>query len=244
MERLAIRRIGGWLSLIPRNPNYFSISRKCHKPDHAVPTTLNIGISSVQFHKHLGICLSCDGSWDHQIQPIGEKAWKIVVLRRLKFLLDRLSLQTIYFSFIRHILKYGDSIWNNTHEYFACIPYGRNKQSPNEVARIVTGCAKLVSLSDLSRESDWETLRERRNKHKLILFFKVVNGLVPKYTCSLIPTAIGNNTTYNLRNSNGLANIVCRNSLCMNFFLPSAVNALNSLPQATRETDSHRLNVC
>ena len=120
--------------------------------------------------------------------------------------------------------------------------YGYHKEEldkiQNEAARIVTGCTKLVSLSDLSRESGWETLRERRNKHKLILFFKMVNGLVPKYLCSLVPSTVGSNTTYNLRNSNDLANIVCRTSLYRNSFLPSAVNAWNSLPQTTRESDS------
>ena len=66
----------------------------------------------------------------------------------------------------------------------------------------------------------------------------MVNGLVPNYLCSLVPSTVGSNTTYNLRNSNDLANIVCRTSLYRNSFLPSAVNAWNSLPQATRESDS------
>ena len=161
--------------------------------------------SSVQFHKHLGICLSCDGSWDQQIQSIVEKAWKgIGILRRLKFLLDRLSLQTIYFSFIRPILEYGDTVWDNMYEYHK----EELAKIQNEAARIVTG------------------------------FFKMVNGLVPNYLCSLVPSTVGSNTTYNLRNCNGLANIVCRTSLYRNSFLPSAVNAWNSLPQATRESDS------
>ena len=70
---------------------------------------------------------------------------------------------------------------------------------------ITTVCTKLVSIVDLIRESGWETLRERRNKHKLTLLFKMVNGLVPNYLCSLVPTTIGSNSTYNLRNSNDLS---------------------------------------
>ena len=131
----------------------------------------NIAIPSVQIHKHLGICLSCDGSWDHQIQSIVEKAWKIKgVLRCLKFRLDRLSLQTIYFSFIRPILEYGDTVWDNMHEYYK----EKLDKIQNQAARIVTGCTKAVSLSILSGESGWETLIERRNKHELILFFKTL----------------------------------------------------------------------
>ena len=36
-------------------------------------------------------------------------------MRKLKFELDRKSLQTIYFSFIRPLLEYADVMWNNCH---------------------------------------------------------------------------------------------------------------------------------
>ena len=169
-----IKKINNWagrwlVKFNPSKPKSLLISRKRIKPDHPVLTMSNTAIPSVQFHKHLGICLSCDGSWDQQIQSIVEKAWKrIGILRHLKFLLDRLSLQTIYFSFLRPILEYGDTVWDNMYEYHK----EKLDKIQNEAARIVTGCTKLVSLSDLSRESGWETLRERRNKHKLILFFQ------------------------------------------------------------------------
>ena len=66
----------------------------------------------------------------------------------------------------------------------------------------------------------------------------MVNGLVPNYLCSLVPTTIGSNSIYNLRNSNDLSNIACKTNLYMNFFLPSTIEARNSLPLSTRETDS------
>ena len=107
----------------------------------------------------------------------------------------------------------------------------------NDAARIVTGCTKLVSLSDLSRESGWETLRERRNNYKLFFF---LNGEWSSSKLHMLSCTVHywSNTTCNLRNSNDLANVVCRTSLYMNSFLSSAVNAWNSMPLATRETDS------
>ena len=35
------------------------------------------------------------------------------IMRRLKYDLDRKSLETIYKSFIRPLLEYADGIWNN-----------------------------------------------------------------------------------------------------------------------------------
>ena len=38
-------------------------------------------------------------------------------MRRLKFVLDSKSLETIYISFIRPILEYGNEIWDNCQQY-------------------------------------------------------------------------------------------------------------------------------
>ena len=38
-------------------------------------------------------------------------------MRKFKFKLDRKSLQTMYFSFIRPVLEYADVIWNNCTQY-------------------------------------------------------------------------------------------------------------------------------
>ena len=61
----------------------------------------------VDTHKHLGIYLSNDSSWHNQISCIKEKARaRINIMRRLKFV----SLETIYISFIKPILEYGNEI--------------------------------------------------------------------------------------------------------------------------------------
>ena len=65
----------------------------------------------------------------------------------------------------------------------------------NEAAGKVTGCTKLVAIADLIQESGWETLSERRRKHKLILFYNMVNGLSPTYLNVLCPSTTGNSTT-------------------------------------------------
>ena len=87
------------------------------------------------------------------------------------------------FSFICPTLEYGDIIWNN------CPLYYKDKvEKVNlEAARIVTGATKLVSLQALYKETGWENLEARREKHKLIQFFKIINGLTPEYLQQLVP---------------------------------------------------------
>ena len=56
----------------------------------------NLQITEVEFHKHLWIYLSNDGTWHHHIKYISEKALgRVDVMRKLKFKLDRKSLEMI-----------------------------------------------------------------------------------------------------------------------------------------------------
>ena len=66
-----------------------------------------------------------------------------------KFKLDRKSLQTMYFSFIRPLLEYADVIWDN------CTQYEVNElqKLQNEAARIVTGATKLVFINSIYLET-------------------------------------------------------------------------------------------
>ena len=66
-------------------------------------------------------------------------------MRRLKFQLDRKSLQTIYISFIRPLLEYADDVWDNCTQQEA----NELEKIQNEAARIVTGATKLASIQSL-----------------------------------------------------------------------------------------------
>ena len=144
-------------------------------------------------HKHLGLTVTCDGTWHPHLTEIKSKAWYCInIMRQLKFVLDRKSLQSIYFSFIRPVLEYADVVWDNCTQYEA----NELEKIQIEAARIVTGSTKLVSIDALYTENGWETLESRRNKHKVTLFYKI------NYLTTLIPPLVGSTSTYNLRNAN------------------------------------------
>ena len=68
-------------------------------------------ITEVEFHKHLGVIFTIDYTWHAYLELIKSNAWKrINILRKLKSELDRKSLQSIYFSFIRPLLEYADIV--------------------------------------------------------------------------------------------------------------------------------------
>ena len=126
-----------------------------------------------------------------------------ITLRRLKFGLNRKSLETIYFSFIRTLLEYADVIWDD------CTYYEKLEldKMQSEAARIVPGATKLVSLHALYEEVGWESLVKRRRKHKLLLLYKMLNNLSPLYLFSLIPPTVDTQSSYNLRNAHNIRTI-------------------------------------
>lgn len=81
------------------------ISRKVNGPIHPPVFMLNQEIKEVEKHKHLGVVLSGDCSWQHHMNYIKGKAWaRINVMRKLKFTLDRHSLETMYMHICRYYL--------------------------------------------------------------------------------------------------------------------------------------------
>ena len=192
-------------------------------------------IPKVESHKHLGLYLSNDCSWHKHIAYITEWAWyRINILRKLKFRWDRKSLETIYITFIRPLLEYGDIIWDNgTHQEKTELD-----KVQNEAARIAAGTTKRVSMDALYKETSWETLKQRRNNHKLSLFYKMMNSLAPTYLTSLVPQPVSNLSRFNLRNFNDLQFTNARTNQYYNSFLPSTVRAWNNLPVEIKQSAS------
>ena len=144
LEKVAKWALDWLVTFNPIKTEALLISRKLQTFNHPPLFMLNQQIMEVDTHKHLGIYLSNDGSWHKQISYIKEKALaRINIMRRLKFVLDRKSLETIYISFIRPILEYGNEIWDN------CQQYEKDdlEKVQIEAARIATGTTKLVSIA-------------------------------------------------------------------------------------------------
>ena len=99
-----------------------------------------------------------------------------------------------------------------------------------EAARLVTGAIKGTNRQSLLEELGWVPLKTRRYVHKISMFYKMMNNLVPNYLSSLIPCQVSNRTTYPLRNSDDVSLLSCSTSRFQKSFLPSAISAWNSLP--------------
>ena len=88
----------------------FHVNRPIHPPLNMAQQVIN----EITSHKHLGLVFSMfsnDCNWHEHIDYIKTKAWfRINIMRKLTFQLDRKSLETIYISFIRPLLEYANVV--------------------------------------------------------------------------------------------------------------------------------------
>ena len=99
---------------------------------------------------------------------------KLSFLRRnLKGCPEKLK-QTAYFSLVRSFMEYGTTVWN---------PY--QKYNSDKIERVQRRAARLVksrysrysSVSDMLDVLGWTPFSQRRQEARLILFYKIINGL-------------------------------------------------------------------
>ena len=118
----------------------------------------------------------------------------------LKHPLCREALIKLYMSFIKPILEYGDIIWDNCSERDAALL----EDVEVTAARIITGIIINSSRTILYNEIGWDALSVRRKVHKIILFYKIGYGLAPHYLLDLLMPCFPPQTSYPLRNQDGL----------------------------------------
>ena len=108
------------------------------------------------------------------------------LLQKLQNTLPRGSLLTIFKSFVRSHLDYGDVIYVQKME---AIQYN--------AALAVAGAIRGFSREKLYQELGLESLRQRRWYRNLCYFFKLTKNKSPKYLFNNIPTV---RSTYRTRN--------------------------------------------
>ena len=221
-----------WLvTFSPPKTESMLISLKHHNIPHPVLKLDGSDISDVSSHKHLGITLTQNLSWDVHIDSITSKAGsKVDVLSRLMYKLDRQTLEIMYTSFIRPSLEYGDVVWANMSQ----CKIRQLELIQKRAGRIISGAVRGTSTEIIYSELGWDSLEKRRYYHKMLFFHKIVNGNAPMYLVELLPGYVGNNNRYSLRNNNDFITYPTRLDTFYRSFFPSAVRDWNQLDPGLR----------
>ena len=192
----------------------------------------------VNTHKHLGITLNKNLTWSDHIDNIFTSAnKKVALLSKLKNLIDRRTLHTMYTSFIRPSLEYGSIIWNNCSE----IDSDRPESIQRRAARIITGGIIRTPSALLYEEVGLEHLSKRRDKSLLLFFHKIMFDKSPEYLLSLKPTPTHTRHNRNLRTGNELDIPKSRIEKYKNSVIPKAITLWNQLSPDIKGLANYKL---
>ena len=189
-----------------------------------------VPLEEVKEHKHLGITLNNKLKWTDHINNIINSVTKISdVFRSLKYKLDRRTLETIYLSFVRPKLEYGNILYDDCTEQNSSLL----EKVQLTFARIICGAIRGTPHCAIYNEMSWPTLEDRRKENKLKFMHKLVYSDTPSYLANLLPKPADDNQ-YNLRNSQNQKQFNFRTTKFKNSLLPNCIELWNKLDNETR----------
>ena len=222
-----------WLvTFNPTKTKTMTITNK--KVEHPPLYFDNTELKSVKEHKHLGLTFKSNLSWSSHTSEIVQNGSKMCdVLKKFKYQIDRKSLETIYFSFIRPKLEYACSVWDDCTE--------RDKIALDNVqhnaARIVTGAKKGTSHALVHDELQWPSLSERRTQFKLKHMHRIVHNTAPSYLSDILPAKVNVGARYNFRDNNNFVQFNCNTVKFSKSLFPDCIDKWNSLDDKTKAID-------
>ena len=221
-----LKKIGEWsfqwkMSFNPdsnKQAEELIFSRKVQTTNHPSLFFNENVVPETTLQKHLGLFLDSKLNFSEHLKTIFQKTNKIIgLLRKLQTLLPRVPLITIYKSFIRPHLDYGDMIYDQT---FNMSFQQKMETIQYNAALAITGAIRGSSREKRYQELGLETLQQRRWHRKLCCFYKILTSQSPKYLYSIIPI---HNMSHGTRRCNKIPAINVKQDFFKNTFLPSTI---------------------
>ena len=140
----------------------------------------------------------------------------------------------MYKSFILPQFDYSDIVWDNCSGTFSNMLENLHL----EAIRIILGAVRGTSHEKLYKESGFFTLKERRKRHKLLMFHKMINHQCPGYLSNLVPPLVSTTNPYHRRRPHERVIPAHKTELSANSFIPSTTQLWNTLPQTIQTNPS------
>ena len=167
-------------------------SRKSKKIDHPTVYFNHAPVAHTNCHKHLGMYYDKKLNVLRHIKEKTSKANRgIGVIGKLRHILPRHTIITIYKSFARTHLDYGDIIYDQPNNESFCNKIERVQYN---AALAITGAIRGTSQTKLYHELGLESLKFRRWMRRLCMFYKIKTLKLPEYLYNLISN---DHQTYN-----------------------------------------------
>ena len=217
------------------NEVVFSRKTSSNNLSHSPINLNNNNFSKCPHQKHLGIVLDSKLNFNAHVDQKIKKCNRIIgLIRRLSINLPQKASLTIYKSFVRPHLNYGDILYDK--------PSNENFQNKSENVQyrsclVTTGAIQGTSRTKIYDELGLHSLIKRRWFNKLIFFYKIFKIFLQNlYSCLDFPSQIN----YSLRSvsTSVIKPPMSRTKSFKNAFFPYCINEWNNLTVEIRNSKS------
>ena len=190
-------------------------------------------LEQVSDNPYLGVQISDNLKWSTHINKIVNKANSTLgfIRRNLKHCNSKLK-ESAYISLVRSVMDYASCVWDphlqkdidkiegiqRRAARFVCNDYGRRS-----------------SVTDMMSRLNWTPLSDRRREQRLILLFKIINGLVAIPADDYI---VFNQRRTRTSNCKSIKVQTCNTDIYKNSFFPRTINDWNELSDNTVNCNS------
>ena len=151
----------------------------------------------------------------------------IGVLKKIKPFVPTFNLISVYQSIVEPYFDYCSIVWDDISDHLT----DKLQILQNRAARVITGADYRMHISELLSKLGWSSLKEKRNKQKALMMFKIMNGMTPSYLEDIFTRNIGR-SVYNLRISRrDLALPAVKTDYYRNSFAYTGAKVWNALPE-------------
>ena len=185
-------------------------------------------IAKTSHHSYLGVELQDDGKWTKHIENCTKKANRALGFIRRNFGRCPESIkESLYTAMVRPHLEYASGAWSPHLKK----DINRLENIQRKASRFVKSCNSRDpgTVTGLLADLGWNSLKQRRTKHDLTLFYQAVNGHIeiplPPY---VIPVKRNNKSHH----EKGYIQMFAKNDQYKNSFIPRTIPIWNRLPLA------------
>ena len=188
-------------------------------------------LQEVSDAKYLGIQIDNKLDWNKHISTVAARGHsKLAFLNRnLKGCPKKLR-DTAYISLIRPALEYSCSVW-----------HPHKKSNKDKIEKVQRRAARFVSnnfrrkasVSEMLHDLGWQSLDGRRQDQRLVLFYKIINGLASVETEDILTPADSRT-----RKNHSFKHLQANCDSYRYSFFPATISSWNNLPFGIEKVDS------
>ena len=149
-------------------------------PEDFHVTLLGKQLHPVSSAKDLGVTIDASLTYDEHVSNVVSSCTaSLCQINRIKHILDRQTLITMFDALVFSKLYYCSSVWANTSKK----NLEKLQRVQNFAARIITGTKKHEHISPVLRELNWLPVHLTVQYRDTVMAFKCMKGLAPSYLC-------------------------------------------------------------